>query len=293
MLRWRLLLGTLLVAVLAGLCWSDRVVEKAGWPPGMLLVPLALAIALGATHELLRMLASRKLVPISWVAYVGVAAIVLSSWVPELVGKKHPLAAVCWPALAVAAGLLLSIIGELARFRGKAGTLEPLACGVLIHVYVGLLFSIIVQLRFLGNGELGIPALAWLITVVKCSDTGAYTVGRLIGRHKLAPHVSPGKTLEGLAGGLALACAGSWIALRMFGPGTIGKQTEERPYVWIACGLAVGCAGVLGDLAESLLKRDLGHKDSSTWMPGFGGILDIVDSLLLAAPVAYLCWIWL
>ena len=135
-------------------------------------------------------------------------------------------------------------------------------------------------------------ALVSLIAVVKMGDIGAYTVGRLIGRHKMAPSISPGKTWEGLAGGLLFSCFGSYLTLGVFAP-KLGLETANAmPWIgWIAYGVAVGAAGVLGDLAESLLKRDARRKDSSDWLPGFGGVLDILDSILGAAPVAYLFWV--
>ena len=81
---------------------------------------------------------------------------------------------------------------------------------------------------------------------------------------------------------------GRWIGLAWLGP-QLGASAPRYAWNWILFGLAVGVAGVAGDLAESLLKRDLGSKDSSSWMPGFGGVLDVVDSILIAAPIAYCC----
>lgn len=130
-----------------------------------------------------------------------------------------------------------------------------------------------------------------LVIVVKMCDTGAYTVGRLIGRRKMAPVLSPKKTIEGAIGGLVFACLGSWAAFHWLTPAITHSSRPPSPaWGWLAYGLLVAMAGMLGDLAESLLKRDLGRKDSSTWMPGFGGVLDVLDSIILAAPVAYLCW---
>ena len=121
-------------------------------------------------------------------------------------------------------------------------------------------------------------------------DTGAYTVGRLIGRHKMAPSISPGKTVEGALGAFLFACLGSWLTFRWIVPFLPEGAGPGPWYGWLLFGVLVGGAGMLGDLAESLLKRDVGVKDSSTWMPGFGGVLDILDSLLLSAPVAWFCW---
>ena len=127
-------------------------------------------------------------------------------------------------------------------------------------------------------------------------DTGAYTVGRLCGgrffRRKLAPKLSPGKTIEGAIGGLAFACIGAAVAFEWLVPQMIGDSTGGGTSVgrWLFFGLVVAAAGMVGDLAESLLKREAGRKDSSDWLPGFGGVLDLLDSILFAAPIAYLCW---
>jgi phosphatidate cytidylyltransferase len=137
----------------------------------------------------------------------------------------------------------------------------------------------------------GIGALAAWVIVVKMGDVGAYIVGRMIGRHKMAPLLSPGKTIEGAVGDLAFSCLGSWLAFQYVVPRTTSTNLDAGPWWgWIAFGLLVGGAGMIGDLAESLLKRDVGVKDSSPWLPGFGGVLDMIDSLLLAAPVAWFCW---
>ena len=133
-------------------------------------------------------------------------------------------------------------------------------------------------------------ALAALVIVVKMGDIGAYTVGRLFGRHKMAPVLSPGKTWEG-----ARRRTGVCLDRRLGGVSFAARQdgTYAGPsLVELAavrhCWWAL--TGILGDLAESLFKRDVGRKDSSTWLPGFGGILDVLDSILFAAPVAYVCW---
>jgi phosphatidate cytidylyltransferase len=129
-----------------------------------------------------------------------------------------------------------------------------------------------------------------VIAIVKMGDIGAYTVGRLLGRHKLAPTLSPGKTIEGAAGAIAFGCFASWLVFRFLLP-AVTEQEASNSLNWIPYGIVVSIAGMIGDLAESLLKRDLGRKDSSAWLPGFGGVLDILDSLLLSAPVGYTCWL--
>lgn len=107
----------------------------------------------------------------------------------------------------------------------------------------------------------------------------------------MAPLLSPGKTIEGAAGALVFSCLGSWLTFHWLPGLPMNATLQGSPWWgWIAFGLLVGAAGMVGDLFESLLKRDVGCKDSSTWVPGFGGVLDIVDSLLLSAPVA--CFFW-
>jgi phosphatidate cytidylyltransferase len=117
----------------------------------------------------------------------------------------------------------------------------------------------------------------------------------------MSPTISPGKTVEGAWGAMFFALVGSWIGFRFIVPlappsvepmpgQSVGWFIHGMPVGWFIFGLLMACVGMLGDLAESLLKRDVGCKDSSAWMPGFGGVLDILDSLLLSAPIAWLCW---
>jgi phosphatidate cytidylyltransferase len=176
------------------------------------------------------------------------------------------------------------------RYERPGVVMERLACGMLIVGYIGLLFAFLAKLRLVQGGAVGIPALLSLILIVKFGDIGAYTVGRLFGKHKMAPVLSPGKTLEGAAGGLSAACFGGWLSGAWLVPMLTLNDGPIVHWRWLLYGLIVGLAGMFGDLAESLIKRDVGRKDSSTWMPGFGGILDVVDSIIFAAPVAYWCW---
>jgi phosphatidate cytidylyltransferase len=123
------------------------------------------------------------------------------------------------------------------------------------------------------------------VFVPKGGDIGAYLTGRLIGRTRMSPLLSPKKTWEGLAGGMA-AAVGVAFAINYLAPAPV---LSASPWPVLGFGLTVGLAGVLGDLAESLIKRDGRQKDASQTVPGFGGVLDVVDSILFAAPVAY-CW---
>ncbi len=167
---------------------------------------------------------------------------------------------------------------------------------MLALAYVGVLQSFFVALRLHGNHAQGFVAIVSLIVVVKLGDTGAYTVGRLIGGRfsgnlRLAPQLSPKKTLEGAAGAILFACCGSWLMFAVIGPWLAGSVAKTTVIGWLAFGVVLAVAGMFGDLAESLLKREGGVKDSgSGYLPGLGGVLDLVDSLLFAAPLAYLFW---
>src|SRR5439155_16610219 len=126
-----------------------------------------------------------------------------------------------------------------------------------------------------------------MVFAPKCADIGAYFTGRSLGRHPMAPVLSPKKTWEGAAGGLVLAALATVLISRLepsLVPGGMGGAA--------GLGAVLGIAGMLGDLAESLIKRDCGRKDASQVVPGFGGVLDILDSIIFAAPVAY-CWLGL
>ena len=119
-----------------------------------------------------------------------------------------------------------------------------------------------------------------VIICVVASDTGAYAVGSLLGRHKLAPHISPGKTWEGLAGGVAVTTVVAVLS---------AVYLLDAPWwVGILLGILVSLAATVGDLVESLLKRDAGLKDMSNFLPGHGGVMDRLDSMLVAFPMGWL-----
>ena len=296
MLRWRLILGALFIAALVVWCWLDYVVT----PPGAFLLPLALMVSWLAVVELLDMFNKRGRLPPSWVLYAGVILTVLLAGIPVLWPGSVELTAIGrlgWLAIGLVAGLLLAFIGELRRFDGRWQTTLNLGLSMLAITYIGGMMGVIVQLRLLGgipwgdDGHWGMLALVSLIATVKMSDTGQYTAGRLFGRHKMAPNVSPGKTWEGAAGGIVVAVATAWLVFTWGADAIVGDSSPHPgPVAIIAFGVVVAAAGILGDLAESMLKRDAQVKDSSTWLPGFGGVLDLLDSLLGAAPAAFLFW---
>ncbi len=151
-------------------------------------------------------------------------------------------------------------------------------CGVNCFsiAYLGFLSAFILAVRI----DFGLWPFLMFISVVKSSDIGAYTIGRLFGRHKLAPKISPGKTWEGMAGAVLV----SSIVAVIFAI-NCGIMAWQLAMIF---GFCFAFIGQFGDLAESMIKRDAEQKDSANNVPGFGGILDIIDSPLVAAPFAYL-----
>jgi phosphatidate cytidylyltransferase len=286
LLRWRLLLGTILIATLVALCWLDYSSSS----PGLWLAPIAFVLAIAASKEAIWLLNSKDLRPAGWVVYGGNILIVAAAFLPHLHHGPQPSDshdACVYVTFGIA--VLAAFIAEMRRYERPGTSILHVSLTVFCLAYVGLLLAIIVKLRFLLPGSVGLVPLILLITVVKLGDIGAYTVGRLIGRHKMAPVLSPGKTWEGAVGAVAFAGLGAVLVLNVLYP-WLSPAANVPIWVSLVCGVAIGVAGMIGDLAESLFKRDMGRKDSSDWMPGFGGVLDIIDSLLLAAPVTYFCW---
>ena len=188
--------------------------------------------------------------------------------------------------LAIAFGVLIAFVGEMLRFKLPGGHMINLSGAVFAIVYIGLLGSFMVLLRV----AYGVMAVFSMALITKMCDVGAYTVGRLVGRHKMAPSLSPGKTIEGGIGGMCFAVLAAWFSTSVLFPLATGAPSKTTWIGVVIYGLSVGLAGALGDLAESLIKRDVSRKDSGVNVPGFGGFLDIFDSLLLAAPVAFGLW---
>lgn len=294
MLRWRLILGVLLIAGLAGLCWLDAHASA----PGPYLGPLAFLAAALAAGEMLRMFRAQGYDPAAWTVYVGTLLPVAVSCAAVIGYAKPPvfsLGRLGWLALALVAGLGVAIVGEMRRYESPGRSIVRLALAALSVLYVGGLMGMLVQLRLVepygyGLGPWGqlLPLLS-LIATVKLSDTMQYTFGRLFGKHKVAPTLSPGKTWEGTIGGIGSATLISSVGIAYILQGSEGLNPAMLAKT-AGFALAVTIVGIVGDLAESMLKRDAGVKDSSDWLPGFGGVLDILDSLLLAAPVAYIFW---
>lgn len=172
--------------------------------------------------------------------------------------------------------------------------LQSVAFNVLGFVYIPVLFHFAARLVFLVPGPGQVPGallLMMCLTVTKFTDMGAYLVGTLVGRHKMIPHVSPGKTWEGFVGALVIAQAAACAFYHFFpAPDQLGVL-GGWPHV-LTLGLLLPLLAVVGDLAESVLKRALGAKDSGQMLPGIGGALDLIDSICFTAPALYFYVKW-
>lgn len=177
------------------------------------------------------------------------------------------------------AALAVTVIAVLAwrMAGGSAGYLRDVTAGMFTLVYLPLMASFVALMLAAPDGSRRV--LAWIVVTV-CSDIGGYLVGSLLGRHPMAAVISPHKTWEGFTGS-ALACVVAGVLLLVF-------LLHGTWWQGVVLGVAAVGAATLGDLSESMIKRDLQIKDMGTLLPGHGGVLDRIDSLLITAPVVWL-----
>ena len=208
------------------------------------------------------------------VAYVALLTALVVA-LPWLIPERLPL----MPLLAIALAWWFCAFVWVTRYPTKIRRDVGAVCGLLVIVpaWAGLvaLFAL---------AEQGPQYVLFVLAIVWAADIGAYFVGRRIGRRKLAPSVSPGKTWEGLAGGLAAAAAAAAGGALWFG---------LNPVTFIPIGVAVAAVSVVGDLTVSMFKRNAGLKDSGNLFPGHGGVLDRVDSVTAAVPLFVFALTWL
>jgi len=185
---------------------------------------------------------------------------------------------------ALAFGLIALPLASLWRGGDWGPALADIGITFFIATFGGVLFGYLIDLRIINDlpkgDETGSDLVFLLFFVVWSSDTAAYYVGKTLGRRPLAPRVSPKKTVEGAIGGVLGALLAAFVAKAWF----INRLSVLD---CVVLGLALGAIGILGDLVESMLKRGAGMKDSAALVPGHGGILDRVDSLLYAGPFLY------
>jgi len=245
------------------------------WRGEWYFVLLVNAIALTATFEFCRMLAAKGQRPHRALA---LGAAVVLPWLAYLRGGAFAEIGLVLLVLAI-------LTAQLFR-RDDDDALVNIATSILAVVYVSWLASFLVRLRELPRIEglpsvFGFHAVCFALLVTWMADTGAYLIGSLLGRHKLAPHISPAKSIEGAMGGLVFAVVTGAIAAPWLLHGMASITTGAL------LGALAAVFGLAGDLAESRLKRDAHVKDTSSAIPGHGGALDRFDSVLFTTPLLY------
>jgi CDP-diglyceride synthetase len=310
MLKYRVIFGLLFSALFLALIWADSFVAAKGYTPRGAFIALATVIVVPlALREMQLLLAKDGVVLSLRVATVACLLCALWPWVEQVAEQATPPAPEfpahvnyatvinspqtdqppsTWAALAarvrtvkphylvptVLAATMLAALALHSKNQKVQGAMASAGGTLLAVVYLGVLPGFFLPICLSHSSWMFLA----IICIVKSADIGAYTVGRLLGKHKLIPWLSPGKTLEGFLGGLLFSGAIGIAAAACF-----------KDFTWqqgLFAGVVLGAVGQVGDLLESLLKRDAGVKDSGA-VPGFGGILDILDSPLLAAPAAY------
>lgn len=209
--------------------------------------------------------------------------------VAEVVALYASLVFVDFPQLPILVLAVAMVLFFLLHFKDATNSLFTIAVEFFGVAYIAAPLSLMLGVLYPVSHQ-GIPQegrwwLVYLILVTKITDVGAYFVGRLWGKNKLSPHLSPKKTIEGAIAGFVCAVLASMLihyAGRHFFDGNFSLTFHES--IWL--GMLIGVFGQIGDLAESLLKRDADVKDSNT-LPGLGGVLDMVDSLLFTTPIVY------
>jgi phosphatidate cytidylyltransferase len=287
-LRNRLTYGPMMLAVLFALVWLDWFVQlrtrhldptlPAGIG-GLGIVVLLLIILPIATIELATLFAAERVRPHRFISMAGSGMLVLHAFATQFDVFK-PIATSTLAFIIVFVMLFAALQRALLKQTQEAIT--HMAGTMLATLYLGGLgwFLMALRVKRSDNFTGTTMVILMILLVVKFTDIGAYFGGRALGRHKLIPWLSPGKTWEGLlcgmltAGLVGLACAPR-----------VSNLTWWKGFVF---GAIIGGVGQVGDLLESLMKRDAEVKDSGRLIPGFGGILDVIDSPLLAAPFAYL-----
>jgi phosphatidate cytidylyltransferase len=301
-LRNRLTFGPIMLAALFGLLWLDHAVEvwTRDWAIrtfegmrhgiGGVGVVLGLSIVLPlAVRELARLFTAENVRPYRFIASLACTFLVLHAFLTQF--PKFKLIAASSLAFIIVFVMLFAALRR-SLSRQPADAIVHMAGTVLATLYLGGLGWFLVAIRVKQSAffEGQTMKVVLVLLVVKFTDIGAYFGGRALGRHKLIPWLSPGKTWEGLIIGMLTAgCVG--MALAPFikpGPSAPSEADGLLWYQGLILGIVLGGIGQLGDLLESMMKRDAGVKDSGGLIPGFGGILDVIDSPLLAAPFAYL-----
>ncbi|MCA9041247.1 MAG: phosphatidate cytidylyltransferase [Planctomycetaceae bacterium] len=287
MLAWRLGISAILIPLIFFLFWID---QRSG-ESAIILWSFCSLVLVRAAYELKVMLSRRNMQPAWRIPTLLGVAIVTAGWIPHWISFPAPWnESLVWIALTVSVSILLLFLNRAILFRDPGQQMETLGSELLILTYLGLLIAVTSQLRWVAEASMGYLAIGSLIFAAKGGDIGAYFLGRYFGKTKLIPRLSPGKTR---VGGLGALIGGGLASVLWFEFTTGRFMTDQAPpAIWasLVYGIVIAIVGLIGDLAESLIKRDCEQKDSAALMPGFGGLLDLIDSVIYAGPVALILW---
>jgi phosphatidate cytidylyltransferase len=235
-------------------------------------IAASLFIGLGL-YEFFRLGNAKEIFPISF-AYVGILSGIL---LPCITYLYRPTGGI-WEMVFFIVILITLFMIHFTRKESR-NAVNLIAVTLFAIFYIGWFFTFLVKIRFMEDGH---KLVVFLLLVTKSGDIGAYLIGSNFGKHKLIPRISPNKSVEGAIGGFVFSIACAVILGRYY-------ITWMNFGFILASGILIGVFAQLGDLAESLIKRDYEVKDSSVFLPGLGGILDVIDSILFAAPIFYIC----
>ncbi len=295
MLGWRMVMSAILVPAIIALFWLDHKLGTSAF----ILLGFCLFIAVRNAYELTDLLKVRSIRPSFYATATLSSLVVLAAWGHVFLnGNSHDrtaslLNSLGWTGAAFTLSFLALLTFEASRFREPGQSMESLGGNLLTIFYAGGLTAVTAQMRWFPNPHLGYFAIASMIICVKSGDTFAYGFGRLCGKRKLAPILSPGKTRMGLFGAIVGSILGGWLWLTFAGRLFTVAIVPGSLLNTIAYSAVIGLIGLVGDLCESLIKRDVQKKDSAILMPGFGGLLDLLDSPLFAGPFALAWWVLL
>ena len=308
MLVDRLKTALILISIVVGSMYLDANYSIVG-AEGLWLLPLLLFFALGTARDMAMLLSGSGRLVSPPAAILATLIVTLSAAVPmawPLVGEDYPancpVGRLGWMVIGSVSAIFLVLLGEMKSYGiGPKGAIERTCHAVFVSMYAGLPMGMLLALRMMGTGNWGLAAVVTMMIVTKSTDTGAYFTGKAVGRRKLIPRLSPGKTQEGSLGGIIAATVVAYLCLRWLFPNLAGSglPPSKTPSIailaeplWgaLVLGPLLAVTGMIGDLAESLFKRDCNAKDSGRWLPGMGGVWDVTDSLIAAVVPAFLCF---
>lgn len=327
MLADRLRTSACLILLVTALLYIDARHPVPG-AAGLYLVPLLLLFALGTAWDMCGLFLRagfpmHRGVTLIGTALISTAPALVMVWnataaaLPDHVSAypaNCPIGVMGWTSIAAVIATMLFFGDEIKDYSvasDPSGVLRRLTASLFVAAYVGFPMSLLIMLRMLGSqddvgleitgSELvnsfasadlrnwGLAALLTTIATTKITDVGAYFTGKLVGRRKLIPRLSPGKTVEGSIGGLVAATLVAVACLAFLFP-AISPVNAPPLVLGLFLGPLLGISGMIGDLAQSLVKRACGAKDSGNLLPGMGGVWDVTDSLIFASLPAFLCF---